>query len=495
MTYDKGYQKCGAIMHCGADDVSRNDAKTHAMEHQNTLLRAELHAIESRSAELGRAATRSPEIHLKHQSSILKTIESVQQQIERVRYEQMRTQSKTKALQTYMDLIIKINGELSDTLINREQTRAEILRLSGKIAPPHYTWPKEIPYTNILDVINEAATATTNSALRQNTLDASIQAARTIVRALSPGKSQSRSRSAGTGRTVEVVDSERDSQEWLYKKRRPRSASARASTSPYADKLDKFISSIKHTTGDVGGIYERTRYRKGERGPDKSAAVRRAQLESAAALNMQFLSHHQESLDRSAISTLGRRPATRPASVRHSGSGNTSSFRSANASRSSTANTRAIARQGAITYATRFAAAATAAATAAKVANTPSPLHSRESPSLSQSYRSRSVAWGGDEGVGASRSDPMHVRRTAAALNPSAPSKASFIPSGNQKSEFNVVASVSKAARAAQQLNATLASKVKSLQFGGTGDLFDEVPRVSLMDMQQHLAAVKKLID
>jgi len=36
---------------------------------------------------------------------------------------------------------------------------------------------------------------------------------------------------------------------------------------------------------------------------------------------------------------------------------------------------------------------------------------------------------------------------------------------------------------------------VKSLQFGGTGDLFDEVPRVSLMDMQQHLAAVKKLID
>ena len=38
-------------------------------------------------------------------------------------------------------------------------------------------------------------------------------------------------------------------------------------------------------------------------------------------------------------------------------------------------------------------------------------------------------------------------------------SKASFIPAGNQKSEFNVVASVSKAARAAKSLNASIASK------------------------------------
>lgn len=35
--------------------------------------------------------------------------------------------------------------------------------------------------------------------------------------------------------------------------------------------------------------------------------------------------------------------------------------------------------------------------------------------------------------------------------------------------------------------------RVKSLHSGGAGDIFDEVPRVDLMDMQQHLAAVKKL--
>lgn len=35
--------------------------------------------------------------------------------------------------------------------------------------------------------------------------------------------------------------------------------------------------------------------------------------------------------------------------------------------------------------------------------------------------------------------------------------------------------------------------RVKSLHAGGMGDIFDEVPRVDLMDMQQHLAAVKRL--
>lgn len=34
---------------------------------------------------------------------------------------------------------------------------------------------------------------------------------------------------------------------------------------------------------------------------------------------------------------------------------------------------------------------------------------------------------------------------------------------------------------------------MKSLHSGGMGEIFDEVPRIDLMDMQQHLAAVKKL--
>ena len=34
---------------------------------------------------------------------------------------------------------------------------------------------------------------------------------------------------------------------------------------------------------------------------------------------------------------------------------------------------------------------------------------------------------------------------------------------------------------------------MKSLHSGGAGDIYDEVPRIDLMDMQQHLSAVKKL--
>jgi predicted nucleic acid-binding Zn-ribbon protein len=299
------------------DDVSQNDARISTMEHQNAVLRAELHTIESRISNLNRAAIRSPEAHRKHSNNMLRSVESLEHEIEKVRLAKMRTVAKTKALQSYMDLILKINGDLSDTLVSREQIKAEIMRLNSRIVPPHYTWPKEVRSPSI--------------------------------------------------------------------ERRMRSNS------------------------------------------DAATAVVQAAIDSAAALNNQFLNH--------SISNLSR-----------------SSFRrskSANRSRISAASSKSIARQGAVNYATRFAAAATAAATAARVHNTPSPVKTARTTSPSATARSGDAlnTTVGTSGIdGATHADRQEPR-------------ACFIPPGNQSSEFNVVASVSKAARAARELNATIASK------------------------------------
>jgi hypothetical protein len=73
-------------------------------------------------------------------------------------------------------------------------------------------------------------------------------------------------------------------------------------------------------------------------------------------------------------------------------------------------------------------------------------------------------------------------------------SKVVFVPSSTTGSnEFNIVASVSRASRAAKELNATVASRVKSLHSGGTGELFEEIPRITLADLQHQLKAVKEL--
>lgn len=304
------------------DDVSQNDARINALEHQNAVLRAELHTIESRITNLNRAAIRSPEVHRKHSSNILRSVESLEHEIEKVKLAKMRTQSKSSALQSYMDLLIKINGDLSDTLISREQIKADILRLSSKTVPPRYTWPKEVRSPSI--------------------------------------------------------------------ERRRRSNS------------------------------------------DAAAAVVQAAIDSAAALNSQFL-NHSTSVSRT--------------SSRRSVSAN-------NRSRNSTASNVSIARQGAVHYATRFAAAATAAATAARVHNTPSPVKSARGTSPSATYRSSSA---GGDGLNTTHGTSNIDGATHADKQES---RACFIPSsGNQCCEFNVIASVSKAARAAKDLNATIASK------------------------------------
>lgn len=69
-----------------------------------------------------------------------------------------------------------------------------------------------------------------------------------------------------------------------------------------------------------------------------------------------------------------------------------------------------------------------------------------------------------------------------------------FVPSSPCESkEFNVMASVSKAARSAREMNATLASRVKSLDFDGCGPQFNEITKIDLADMHDYLTVVKKL--
>ena len=312
------------------DDVSQNDAKISTIEHQNSILRAELHTIESRINNLHHVVIRSPETHRKHSQSVIKSVESLENEIEKIKLAKMRTLTKTASLQTYMDLIIKINGDLSDTLISREQIKAEIMRLSNRMGPPHYTWPKEIRSPSI-----ERRKKTNN---------------------------------------------------------------------------------------------------------DKAAAVVQAAVESAAALNRDFLNH----------------------STTFSKQSRSSRSNSINRSRTSVASKKSIARQGAVTYATRFAAAATAAATATRLHNTPSPVKARphtttnSNHSFNNTYNNHTnnhdihdntynttITSGIDGATHADRQE----------------NHACFIPSGKQGREFNVVASVSKASRAAKELNATIASK------------------------------------
>lgn len=99
-----------------------------------------------------------------------------------------------------------------------------------------------------------------------------------------------------------------------------------------------------------------------------------------------------------------------------------------------------ISRQAAVTNATRLAAAASAASNSVKIANI-------NTNSASLLHRNTSAS--------------LHNRKVKAKVEMlPVTSKVAFVPSSTTGSnEFNIVASVSRASRAAKELNATVASR------------------------------------
>ena len=523
------------------DEIAHNKAKVYTLERQISLLNADLSSVESRSHQVEHVASRSPEQHLKQHKHLMRQVTSLEDDIDKVNRSKTKILSKVSSLHKYMDLIIKINAELCETLISREKAKAEVLRLSGKLVdvPPHYTWPKEIPYNSILEIVQQASKMTVDAAIRSTALKATREAARSITRALSPGKARSGAGSRGRSHSPSRhsfsggrKDSSRNEtsrssspnkgrytaaseggggggDDWIYHRPRhgtsPEAVSAGAA-SPYTTKLDRYINyltELTHTdldTSVLGGSTAAAGVRgRGDTGGGSSSPSKK--LSFAVASTPNGASHHHGSLN-----------------------GGEDRSGSAERRREAEARKRAVARQGAVTYATRFAAAANAAATTAAVHSTPTPVNSancnhymvhlqsdeddsdddsdddndlhnssrrvassgrrvtisgksrrsshasRKSSSSSSSTRSNTLrsqnsSWNRGS---SSKGNRSFVRRggsdgiSHASASGTAPvtKRASFIPSGNnQASEFNIVASVSKASRAAKQLNATIASK------------------------------------
>ena len=68
--------------------------------------------------------------------ALLDTASALQEQILQTRQSKAKIDSSADALQTYVELLLKINGDLLDTLIQREKNRAGALRIDVKYKPP-----------------------------------------------------------------------------------------------------------------------------------------------------------------------------------------------------------------------------------------------------------------------------------------------------------------------------------------------------------------------
>lgn len=420
---DRGIRAEQTLMAALKDDCDSNDRQIESLEKQIALQREELAVITKRTKQVNIVTeSHSPKKNKGQYKRLYELIESLETQINKVNNSAARSSNKFASLQRYVETIVKINGELVDTLISREQTRARVLRLSGQLTP-RYAWPKEVPYTEILGLVNDAAVATATGIVQNSALKASEEAIKTVISAISPvkhgyGHRSSSASAAARGRSVldpeESFNRDADVEDWLTKLKQRKSRAAhdylnKSTTSTASDRnVSVFNAERYRPISSVGYGIKLTKQRKPKSKKGKKSRAADAANSSGLLSSQSFLSAGP------GLTTTKRRNHTKET---------------------------AIARQSAISNATRFAAAATAAATTSAVHNTPS-HRDRRSPSRERSPLTHAALMNPIHGDGVQSEN-----------------RASFIPTGGNSNEFNVVASVSKANRAVKQLNATVASR------------------------------------
>jgi hypothetical protein len=464
-------------------DLIHYQEKLLALEKHKISLEKTMNDSKMRVGDLELNQRLSPQKHSRSEFPLLQEMNSLEEDVAAVHREQSSIDRKVVHLQDYIDLILKINGDLCQTLIQREKAKNQFLRTLSP--PPRYSWPKDVPYNNVIDMVNDAARVHASIALENSALKVTENAIKSVVDALSPSSSYNpanrrKSPMRGGGGAS-------------------RSQSPSSTTTPTRMRGH----SQRQSSSSVGGIYnspERIERRLhssmntlSSPSKEKHSATHHSHVSFDDQINMQSDEGEEqedeeeqeeseeeedddEETDRN-LKNMGRLvkeysnlkrsngKLTKKKKKKKKTSSSSSNIRRSRSLEASTASSRrrshsgssfrqhsletVLARQGAITSATRFAAAVDAAANAARIVDNPTPVHAL--------HRA-----GGSGYPPAPPSSSAHNTNTATTVHDShdPANKLSFIPASSSKNnEFNMIASVSKASRASKNLNATLASK------------------------------------
>eukprot|EP01038_Epipyxis_sp_PR26KG_P009330 gene9330-12572_t len=422
-SYQRGLVAQNTLRSTLADDVIASKTRLFQLQEKNELLLAELELINNRSERADEIRTSSPIKNRSHYTKLDTTIESLESQIHTVRNQMNVKQHKIQNISNYIDLIIKINNELCETVDARSDSREKLRQLVElyQSIPPRYQWPKSMSYSNILNIVNEAASVTANAAIELDARSTSSEVVKSILKDISPSKSKYSSQYSTS----------------ISPPRRRSYSAPRVPT--YSNTLDD--------SDDYDDTFNGTKVRKNSKfghsyNSNKSVSFD-SQSNKSRSNNVDYSEDDNYHLYSDNSNNINKKLRKSVKSSRI-------------ASRENDKIMSEIARHSALPSTTRFAAAVNAAAQSINS----SPIRIRSKSPL---------------------------MKTGIHLD----SDKTFIPVGNQKQEFNIVASVSKASRAAKQLNSTIASKVKSLHSGGSGDIFSIVPRVDIQDIQNYLKSKK----
>jgi hypothetical protein len=476
--------------------LSHQEKHYHGLQHdlihyQEKLLALEKHKIslektmndsKMRVGDLELNQRLSPQKHSRSEFPLLQEMNSLEDDVRAVHQEQSSIDRKVVHLQDYIDLILKINGDLCQTLIQREKAKNQFLRALSP--PPRYSWAKDVPYNNVIDMVNDAARVHASIALENSALKVTENAIKSVVDALSPSSSayhsanRRKSPMRGGGASRSQSPSSTTPTRMRGHSQRQSSSSGGIYNSP--ERIERRLHSSMNTLSspskekhsathhshvsfddqinmqsDEGEEQEESEEDEEEEEDDdetdrnmKNMGRLVKEYSNLKRSNGKLTKKRKKKKKTSSSSSSNIRrsrslEASTASSRRRSHSGSNSSFRQHSLET-------VLARQGAITSATRFAAAVDAAANAARIVDNPTPVNAL--------HRSGGGSYPPAPPSSSSAHNTTMTTNVHDSHDPA--NKLSFIPASSSKNnEFNMIASVSKASRASKQLNATLASK------------------------------------
>lgn len=172
------------------EDISELNPKMWSLEERNKILTDELRNVESRISQLEVQPLQKSHSDLVELAAVKSEVLATESHISELYNATRRTNIRISALEKYANLMTTVNGDLCNTILARERTKERVIEFASLYTPPRYSWPKQLPYTEILSVINDAAdnsphhsaSVTSSRSTRKDCLP------RRVVRSKSPSK-------------------------------------------------------------------------------------------------------------------------------------------------------------------------------------------------------------------------------------------------------------------------------------------------------------------
>jgi myosin heavy subunit len=153
-----------------SDDASDLCSLVNAQEQECRVKEEELHKLEERCAYLHSRISALPQAKQQQTNRMKEALATMETELQKIQGAADSGRLRAAGLHRYIEMMIGINGELCDTILAREEAKARVLRISGKLtASPSGLGSTVQPFNDVLATVTKSTAAAAAAAAAAST--------------------------------------------------------------------------------------------------------------------------------------------------------------------------------------------------------------------------------------------------------------------------------------------------------------------------------------